>query len=117
MNGYVIGGNLRCFLKIAATEYMPKPENKILFLESYSGGPNKIASLISQLKQIGYFDKINGILLGTFSEMEEKNLKPSVESIILDMLKDKNISIAKTKFLGHRDYARCIIIGNKLEFI
>lgn len=116
MKGCVVGGNLRCFLKIAATDYIPRPENKILFLESYSGGPNKIASLLTQLRQIGYLNKINGILLGTFSEMEEKNLKPDVENIIFDILKDINISIAKTKFLGHRDYAKCIVIGDELKF-
>ena len=32
MRGIVVGGNIRCFLKLAGTEYMPDLENKILFL-------------------------------------------------------------------------------------
>ena len=63
-----------------------------------------------------YLDKINGILLGTFTEMEEKELKPCVENIITDILKEKDLPIAKTKFLGHRDHSRCIVIGDELEF-
>ena len=32
ISGVVVGGNIRCFLKLAGTEYMPELENKILLL-------------------------------------------------------------------------------------
>ena len=35
MQGVVVGGNIRCFLKLAGTEYMPDLQDKILLLESY----------------------------------------------------------------------------------
>ena len=34
MEGVMIGGNIRCFLKLAGTEYMPDLHNKILLLEA-----------------------------------------------------------------------------------
>ena len=33
VEGEVIGGNIRCFLKLAGTRYFPEVENKILFIE------------------------------------------------------------------------------------
>ena len=37
MEGIVVGGNLRCFLKLSGTEYMPDFQDKIIFLESLGG--------------------------------------------------------------------------------
>ena len=62
MEGILAGGNLRCFLKLAGTPYFPDLTGKILFLESLGGGPELLASLLSQLGQLGVFQKISGLL-------------------------------------------------------
>lgn len=49
-------------------------ENKILFLEVFGRDVALITTFLSQLKQMGVFSKINGILLGTFTKMEENKL-------------------------------------------
>ena len=71
MQGIVVGGNIRCFLKLAGTEYMPDLTGKIMLLESFSGTVAKMETYLAQLSQLGAFDKVAGILLGTFTEMEE----------------------------------------------
>lgn len=68
MHGIVVGGNIRCLLKLAGTEYWPDMNQKILLLESLNGGVPQMVTYLNQLKQIGAFDKINGILLGTFTK-------------------------------------------------
>lgn len=115
MKGIVIGGNIRCFLKLAGTKYLPNPEGKILFLESLGGRSNRMASLLTQLKHIGFLDKINGIILGTFSEMELNKLKPDIQTLIADILNDSQLSIVKTSLLGHGENAGCIVIGEEIE--
>lgn len=115
MKGIVIGGNIRCFLKLAGTKYMPDPEGKILFLESLGGGPSRIASLLTQLRQIGFLEKINGIIFGTFSELESKRLEPDIRVLVKDMVHDIAFPIVKTSFLGHEDNSCCIVIGKKIE--
>ncbi|MGL5615500.1 MAG: S66 family peptidase [Sarcina sp.] len=117
MKGTVVGGNIRCLLKLAGTSFMPDFNNKILFLEAYSGNPSKIYTYLHQYKQLGAFDNINGILLGTFTEMEENNFKPSVEEILLDILPSKSIPIAKTTELGHGINSKCLTIGANLSLI
>ena len=71
MSGIVVGGNIRCFLKLAGTEYMPDLKGKILLLESYSGTVAKMETYLCQLQQLGVFEKVAGIILGTFTQMEE----------------------------------------------
>lgn len=115
MNGIVIGGNIRCFLKLAGTEYMPDFNNKILFLEALSGDINKISTFITHYQQIGAFDNINGILLGTFTELEKSQDSIKVEDIIIKKLKDSNIPIAKTSEIGHGANSKCIPIGKYIS--
>ena len=110
-SGVVVGGNIRCLLKLAGTPYLPDFENKILLLEAFGGEVSLITTFFNQLKQMGVFSKINGILLGTFTKMEENNLKPTVEEILINVLNDRQLPIAKTKEIGHGSDSKCIAIG------
>ena len=58
MHGIVVGGNIRCFLKLAGTEYMPDMENKILFLESLNGDVAKIETAADGYAAIKSANKI-----------------------------------------------------------
>lgn len=111
MEGIVIGGNIRCLLKLAGTPYLPDFENKILFLEALGGDVALMTTFFSQLKQMGVLSKINGILLGTFTKMEKDNLQPPVEEILVNILIDKELPIAKTIEIGHGFDSKCIAIG------
>ena len=113
MKGIVVGGNIRCFLKLAGTEYMPELDGKLLLLESYSGAVAKIETYLCQLQQIGAFDKVSGILLGTFTEMEEENCLPSVEELV-KRIAGEDLPIAVTRDIGHGTDAKAIVIGAEL---
>ena len=116
MEGTVIGGNIRCFLKLAGTEFMPDFKDKILFIEGLSGNVNKMITYLSQLKQTGAFEKCNGVILGTFTEMETEEYKPSIEDIIKIIVDNKSLPIIKTNEIGHAHDSKCIIIGEKIKF-
>ena len=113
MEGVLVGGNIRCLLKLAGTPYFPDLTEKLLLLESLSGSPARINAYLSQLRQMGAFRKVRGIVLGTFTEMEQKKYSPSVEELLLAMT-DK--PVAKTKFIGHGPDARAAVIGRTHRF-
>lgn len=115
MEGVTIGGNIRCFLKLAGTNYMPDFTDKILFLESYGGEVGVMNAFFYQLKQIGVFNKINGILLGTFTTMEEKKIEPTIEEMLVKIVDNKSLPIAKTSDIGHRNDSKCLIIGERIS--
>ena len=116
MSGVVIGGNIRCFLKLAGTEYMPSFKGKILMLESLGGDAGLMSALLTQLKLLGAFEEVEGIVLGTFTNMESRGLQPTIEELVMDIVADKNLPIIKTRDIGHGVDSRCIIIGEEYEF-
>lgn len=114
MKGRVLGGNIRCFLKLAGTPFWPDLNGAILLLEAYSGNVMKMTTYLHQLKQIGVFEQVSGILLGTFSEMEEKQYNPTIEELILSIAPPK-LPIAVTRYIGHGTDARAIVIGREYD--
>lgn len=114
MHGIVVGGNIRCFLKLAGTEYMPDLTNKILLLESLSGTAAQMETYLCQLEQLGAFRKVAGILLGTFTEMQEKNSVPSMETLIRKFA-GKDLPVVVTDQIGHGTDSKGIWIGREVQ--
>lgn len=115
MRGKVVGGNIRCFLKLAGTEFFPDVEGKILLLEAYGGKVPQMVTYLSQLKLMGVFDKISGILLGTFSKMEEEACEPNIVELV-KVYAGTHVPIAKTQEIGHGVDSKGIWIGEEIEF-
>ena len=114
IEGTVVGGNIRCLLKLAGTKYMPDFTNKVLFLESMGGEAGLMSAFLNQLKQIGAFDKIQGLILGTFSKMQENNVSPTIEELVVKIVNNPNLPIAKTEEISHGANSKCIIIGKNI---
>lgn len=114
MQGIVAGGNIRCLLKLAGTPYWPDMKDKILLLEAFHGVVPQMAAYLSQLKQMGVFGEIGGILLGTFTEMEEKECTPSIADMVMQYA-GASVPIAKTGEIGHGEDAKAIVIGGEVD--
>lgn len=113
MRGVLVGGNIRCFLKLAGTGYMPETEGKILLLEGYSGTVAKMETYLCQIQQLGIFDNIAGIILGTFTEMEQERCFPDMETLIKKFIRD-DMPIAYTKQIGHGIDSKALWIGKEI---
>lgn len=115
MEGIVVGGNLRCFLKLSGTEYIPDFQDKIIFLESLGGDVPKMTTYLTQYKQMGVFRKVKGIILGSYTEMERERYSPSIVDIIKEIVDNPSMPIVKTNEIGHGKDSKCIIIGEKIR--
>lgn len=113
MEGIVIGGNIRCLLKLAGTEYFPDCHDRILLLESLSGDMSRITAYFSQLQQMGVFDRCVGILLGTFTQLEQEN-GIDAAPILLKRFVRRDLPIAKTQQIGHGADSKAIMIGRSM---
>lgn len=110
MEGIVVGGNVRCFLKLAGTAYFPGLAGKILLLESLGGTVPQMLTYFSQLQQLGAFEQVGGILLGTFTQMEREQCRPNVRTL-LQRFVDPTLPVAKTSFVGHGADSRAVLVG------
>ncbi|MCM1159455.1 MAG: LD-carboxypeptidase [Bacteroidales bacterium] len=126
LSGVVVGGNIRCLLKLAGTEYFPDLTDKILFLEARSGLEPQIITYFSQLRQLGAFDKVNGLLLGTFTQLEREEVKGLEEEHRIEMsvagrlvkeLVGKKLPVARTAEIGHAADSKGIIIGKPMKLV
>ncbi len=112
MSGVVIGGNIRCLLKLAGTKYFPALDDKILFLEALSGDEARLRSYFAQLNEIGAFSKVKGILLGTFTEYERCASSEGLIYLLKQYVGD-SVPIAKTNDIGHDKLSKAVVIGQE----
>lgn len=115
MQGVVVGGNIRCLLKLAGTPYWPDMNNKILLLESLGGEVPQMVTYLNQLKQMGVFEKINGILLGTFTTMEKNHCVPDIVTLVKKYV-GEDLPIAVTGEIGHGTDSKAVIIGGHINY-
>lgn len=103
--GEIIGGNLSLVLALLGTPYFPKIKNKILFLEDVDEAPYKVDRYLNQLLDAGVFDKISGLILGEFTDCEEKDATKkslTLEEVLHNYLGALNLPIIKNFPHGHR---------------
>jgi len=105
------GGNLRCFLKLAGTPYWPELENKVLVLESAGGKYEAMCSGLAQLEQLGAFEKINGMLIGQFTQIELDGKKAAFLVVCRNYASRYGFPIWETAFIGHDDRSKPVRIG------
>ena len=115
VEGILVGGNIRCLLKLAGTEYFPDMEGKILLLEALNGEHPQMAAQFGQLRQLGVFRKVKAVVLGTFTKMEETGAVPTVEEIALQYIPE-NVALIKTKQVGHARSSKAVRIGGHYRF-
>ena len=103
-------------LKLAGTEYFPDFSNAILFVEAQSRKIKQYEYMFEQLKQIGVFDVINGVIVGYVKGLqEEPKSKIQMEDILLKVTSNYNFPIIKCDDFGHKNSNATMPIGAKVR--
>ncbi len=107
--GKLIGGCLPSILRVAGTRHFPSFKNSMIFLETPEGEKpgkfypiEKVDANLSQLIEIGIFDKAKGLILGVPYQYTEK-MKKEFYQLILKRLKDFDFPILANVNFGHTD--------------
>ena len=114
IEGEIVGGNIRCFLKLAGTEYFPGVESKVLFIEGLGTSIEGLLTHLAQLKQLGVFDKISGLLIGTFIKIEKEFSVDEIFEIVKGHV-PSSLPIAKTQEVGHAKDSKALRLGEKIN--
>ena len=117
MKGIMVGGNIRCLLKLAGTEYWPEMRGKILLLEAMSSSAPQVITYLSQLQQMGVFREISGILLGTFSGLCGAGKEPVLAAELVRQCAGEDIPIAYTREIGHGADSKAVRIGQMYHLV
>ena len=101
--GELIGGNLTVVVSMIGTNYEPQWENKILFLEEIGEEPYRVDRMLWQMKQAGVFDKINGLVIGSFKDCqpEEPHKSFSLEEVFEQHFAKARFPVYQGAAFGH----------------
>jgi muramoyltetrapeptide carboxypeptidase len=92
-SGRVIGGNLSTVVSIIGTRYFPDFKDKILLLEDVGEMPYKLDRMLNQLRLNQIFEKVKGIILGSFIDCIEHD--PNKKTLTLGEVADHYFSKLK----------------------
>lgn len=107
----LIGGNIRCILKLAGTNLFPDTSESIVFFESCSGDIKKIRSYLAQYDQLDFFKYCKGVLLGQFTEISRKNEYDDLLDTFYEISLKYNIPLSYTNEVGHSQDSKALILN------
>ena len=70
--GILLGGNLTTLVHMIGTPYELPWQDAILFIEDIDESPYRLDRLLTHLDRAGCLQKINGFILGSFSDSQRK---------------------------------------------
>lgn len=110
VEGVLIGGNLRCLLKLAGTPYFPDLSGKILFLEARSSDPATLIPQLAQLQHMRVLEQARALLLGTFTTFEKHHDLAELLTIFHRFV-PKHLPIFRSDELGHAPDTAGVALG------
>ena len=114
LEGITADGNIRCLLKLAGTPYWPDLNGRILLLEALGGLEPQMRTYLAQLHQLGVFRQVRGILLGTFTKLEEQGQAERMAELVCSYA-GGSLPVVKTSQVGHGTDSRAVAVGAYLS--
>ena len=116
-SGQLVGGNLTMLHTMLGSKESINTSGKILFIEEIGEYKYHIDRMLQSMKRAGYFDDLNGLVVGDMSKMRKNTTLwgTSVEQLILDALVDYDFPIAFNMPAGHEKDNRALVLGKTIE--
>lgn len=113
--GSLVGGCLSLFHYLPGSADCPDLEDAILFLEDTSDHISRFDRMFAQMKRQGVFDKISGLVLGEFIDLQdgERPFGFTIEDIALEAIGGRDIPIVMNAPFGHGKNLLPLPIGKK----
>ncbi|MDY6801658.1 MAG: LD-carboxypeptidase [Bacteroidota bacterium] len=115
-SGKIIGGNLSVIYSIAGTKYDIETDHKILFLEDFDEYLYHIDRMMMNLKLSGKFDKLNGLIVGGMTNMNDNAIPfgKTAYEIIRDIVAEYNFPVCFQFPAGHISNNLALGLGAKI---
>ena len=85
----------------------------MFFIEGLGTSIEGLITHLSQLKQLGVFDKISGLLIGTFTKIEKEFSVEEIFEIIQEYI-PSSLPVAKTQEVGHAKDSKALKLREKI---
>lgn len=111
--GVLIGGNLTLLVTVEGSVSEMDYTDKILFLEDVGEHEYSIDRMMRILKRKGKLNKLKGLIVGAFNEIEEEKIPfgQTPEEIIMELVKEFDYPVCFNFPSGHIDDNRAMVLG------
>jgi muramoyltetrapeptide carboxypeptidase len=109
--GRLVGGNLTLICATLGTPYAIEPKGNLLFVEDTGEAPYRVDRMFAQLRLAGVLDSISGLIVGSFSETDAKE----VDRVIRGYCADLKIPVLLNFPVGHTPYNGTLPHGARAE--
>lgn len=112
-SGRLLGGNLTVLAAMLGSDFLPKWEGSILFLEDIRENIYRIDRMLTQLKLAGVLDRISGFVFGkcTTCTPGEGHGSLTLEEVLDDHIKPLKIPAFSGALIGHIESKFTVPIG------
>ncbi len=110
--GRLIGGNMATISHLIGTQFQPKFDESILFLEDIGEPAYKIDRMLTQMKMAGMFENIRGLITGSFEDCENDEY---INEILEDIFQEYKIPVLTGLNSGHGKENLSLILGLNVE--
>lgn len=124
--GHLMGGILERISVLSGTKYFPPLDlfnGAILFWEEIGRDISEMYQYLYQLKEMGIFERINGMLIGKIKyqkplrqETRGEIIEPTIQEMVLEVLKDYKFPIMANLDFGHYTVNIPMPVGLKASF-
>lgn len=117
-SGELVGGNISILYSLLGSKSAIDTKDKILFIEDLDEYLYHIDRMMYNLKRNGYFEQVNGIIVGSMTDMHDNEIPfgQNEVQIITEIAKDLSIPIAFQFPAGHQKDNRTLILGKQVHF-
>lgn len=114
--GRLLGGNLHCLLKLAGTPYWPDFDGAILMVEAIDITPESCDHQFQQLKQMGVFGQIAGVVVGFIDGLQNRpGAAHPMEDVLRRVAADFDFPILKMDEFGHNCPNTTLPVGGRVR--
>jgi muramoyltetrapeptide carboxypeptidase len=109
----IVGGNLAMLAHLTGSDAQIDTDDKILFIEDIGEHLYHIDRMLLNLKRSGQLSKLKGLLIGSFTDIEDTDrpFGQTLEQIISDKVKEYDFPMAFNFSCGHDEVNHTLVLG------
>lgn len=113
--GPLLGGNLSVVTRLLGTPFMPALDGAILLLEDQGERPYRLDRMWTHLQLAGVFERVRGIVLGSFTGCEERDAPYSSAEVLRELALATGLPCAGGFPIGHGDLNEPVPLGVRVR--
>jgi muramoyltetrapeptide carboxypeptidase len=104
IEGRLLGGNLSVLSRMLGTAYLPALDEAVLLLEDQGERPYRLDRMWTHLQLAGVFERVRGIVLGSFTECEEPDAPYRSTEVLRELALATGLPCAAGFPIGHGEH-------------